>query len=150
MKYEILGAEWGEEHSIETNDVEQEPGHEEQMTPLLPTSQEEHVETSELLTLVHLEEEEPHEQREQIELPNTGSVEPPLLPGGEPIQPSTQDVKGEESPLEQAAVEKAVLDCNLTNKFCTTHGQKLDSMKVTKRIWKDRGKGKGLCLYKDY
>ena len=39
--------------------------------------------------------------------------------------------------------EKAVLDCNLTNKFCTTHGQKLDSTKVTKRIWKDRGKGKG-------
>ena len=143
MKYEILGAGWGEEHRKETNDGEQESGHEEQITPLLPTSQEEHVETSELPTLVHLEEEEPREQREQTELPNTGSVEPPLLPREEPIQPSTLDVKGEKSPLEQAAVENRNRDCNLTNKFCTTHGQKLDSMKVTKRIWKDRGKGKG-------
>ena len=94
MKYEILGAGWGEEHRKETNDGEQEPGHEEQITPLLPTSQKEHVETSELPTLVHLEEEEPREQREQTELPNTGSMEPPMLPREEPIQPSTLDVKG--------------------------------------------------------
>ena len=34
-------------------------------------------------------------------------------------------------------------DCVMTKNECVTHCQKLTKIKVTKKTWKDRGKGKG-------
>ena len=38
-------------------------------------------------------------------------------------------------------------DCVMTKNECVTHCQKLTKIKVTKKTWKDRGKGKGFGYY---
>ena len=46
--------------------------------------------------------------------------------------------------VEQPEVgKKAHTDFVVQEKRCISHNQPLEKMKVTKRVWKDRGKGRG-------
>ena len=44
---------------------------------------------------------------------------------------------------QQEVGRKAHTDCVIQDKRCISHNQPLEKMKVTKRVWKDRGRGRG-------
>ena len=65
---------------------------------------------------------------------------------GNPPMHSGMHVNAEPSRgiVEQQEVgRKAHTDCVIQDKRCISHNQPLEKMKITKRVWKDRGRGRG-------
>ena len=52
-------------------------------------------------------------------------------------EPSTENIEQPE------VTRKAHTDCVMEKNRCISHNQLLEKMKVTKKVWKDRGKGRG-------